>query len=206
MRVTDISPQQRHAYIFNVYVDGKFKFGLSDTELRQHDIHIGIDITEKQIDELKHLANTSKAYSYCLNYIARRPRSCGELADYLRRKDYEPAVAEQVIDRLLRNKMLDDADFARIWVENRILLKPSSRRRLTQELRQKKIEPDIIDQILTRLDPDIELQQACTLIQKKMKNPSYIDQQKLIQYMLHQGFPFSVVKQALELATSEDQS
>ena len=99
--------------------------------------------------------------------------------------------------------MLDDAEFARIWVENRLLLKPSSRRRLEQELRQKRIDPDTITQTLTRLDKDTELEQASTLIRKKIKNPSYTDQQKLIQYMLRQGFSYAVVKQALEVSLEE---
>ncbi len=204
MRVTDITPQERNPQIYNIFLDGKFAFGLSDTEARNHNVHIGIELSKAQVEKLRTASSISKAYNRSLHYISIRPRSVGEVQLYLNRKGYDVAITSKVIKKLEDANLLNDKEFARIWVENRLLLKPSSRRRLEQELLQKKISKDEIKNTLTTYHQAEELDQAQKLVIKKIKNPSYADKQKLLQYIIRQGFSYAIAKKALELATSED--
>ena len=55
----------------------------------------------------------------CLQLLAVRPRSRAELGQRLRRKGYETAQIEPVLDRLTQVELIDDAAFAQTWVQSR---------------------------------------------------------------------------------------
>jgi regulatory protein len=77
-----------------------------------------------------------ESYQRTLGLIARRPRSREEIARYLRRRKLDDTAAGEVMERLTRRGFLDDAEFARAWVENRQAFRPRSQRALRAELRR----------------------------------------------------------------------
>jgi regulatory protein len=93
---------------------------------------------------------------------------------------------------------LNDEAFARAWIENRRLLKPISLRRLTQELRQKHLSNDVIEQVLAEDETD-ELETLRELVAKKQLQSKYRDNElKFMQYLARQGFNYGDIKQALQ--------
>lgn len=155
------------------------------------------EINEQELADLKHRAALDKAYNRALNLIMRRPRSQQELQQYLKRKDYDEELARAIIKKLESNGFVDDADFARRWIENRRLLKATSKRRLLQELRQKGVEQEIID-VALQADETDEQQVLKGLIARKRQQSRYKDDLKLMQYLFRQGFDYGSIKTALE--------
>ena len=93
--------------------------------------------------------------------------------------------------------MLDDASFARSWVANRRLLRPTSKRKLQQELRAKRVPSAIIEEVLGEDETD-ENDVLKALIAKKRAMTKYKnDDLKLMQYLARQGFGYSDIKNAL---------
>src|SRR3989344_8068980 len=137
-KITDIRAQVKRVDRYSIYVDGKYAFPLGETELLHIGLRIGQEFTETELDDLKDRAVIDKGYDRALNLIMRRPRSEWELRDYLKRKEYSKEAVDQIINMLSKRGYVDDADFASRWVENRRLLKATSKRRLTQELKQKR--------------------------------------------------------------------
>lgn len=135
--VSDISPQKKRAGYYNVFVDGQFAFSVSDLQLSNLNLVIGNDYTTRQIDDIKFQVVFSKAYSRALDYISRRRRSEWEVSEYLKRKEIGPAVIGQVIDKLLAKNYINDVEFAEVWVADRNLIKPRSKRQLYMELQKK---------------------------------------------------------------------
>lgn len=204
--ITDIQPQRRRKDVYNLYIDDKFICGLSDLDISMAGLHIGQSVETTRLVELVAQSRFSKAYNLCLNFLSYRARSTTEIADYLKRKDFDEATTEQVIAKLTSARFLDDESFARSWVANRNLLKPRSSFMLRRELQQKGIAKDIIEKVLLDRDPDAELEMLAELIRKKQKTPRYTDAQKLTQYLLRQGFSYSQIKQGLELVIGENKS
>ncbi|HLZ14372.1 MAG TPA: RecX family transcriptional regulator [Candidatus Saccharimonadales bacterium] len=196
MRITAIKQQQKRQDRYSVYVDGKFAFGLSEGALLEQGLASGQEITEVQLAALKKTAGLDKAYGNALRYVAMRPRSEGELADYFRRKGIDEAGGAHIAGRLRNFGLVDDLAFARAWVANRRLLKTTSKRRLGLELKQKRVAGDIITQVLTEDETD-ERAALQTLIAKKRVR--YPDDQKLMQYLARQGFRFDDIKAALQV-------
>lgn len=197
-KVTDIKQQIKRQDRYSIFIDGKYSFSLSENELMQSGIRLNREYTTTELEELKQTVVLDKAYMRSLDMLSRRARSEWELRDYLRRKDYEPEVIEQIIARLKKSQYIDDYNFAKAWVDNRRLLKATSKRKLSQELKQKRVEQSVIDEVLAEDETD-EPAVIRELIVKKRTQSRYQDDQKLIAYLLRQGFSYGDVKEAIKL-------
>ncbi len=124
-------------------------------------------------------------------------RSEWELRDYLKRKEYGPDIIDQTIEWLSQYGYVNDKKFADAWVVNRRLLKLTSSRRLRQELRQKRVADDCIDQALAEDETD-EKQVLRDLIVRKQKQTKYQDKLKLMQYLSRQGYSYDDIKSVLD--------
>lgn len=203
MKITAIKQQVKRLGRYSIFVDDKYAFSLSENALLDQKITIGQEITKNELDSFKEASKFDKAYNLVLSYIARRPRSEWELHEYFRRKEIDEDAGEQIIGRLKEFEYVDDAAFARSWVENRRLLKPMSRRRLTLELRQKHVPDDIIRTVLEE-DETTDRDTLRQLIIRKRKQTRYTDDVKLMQYLVRQGYLYDDVKNALQ--TGDDES
>ncbi len=196
MNITSIKQQVKNAERYSIFVDGKYAFSLGAEALLDAHLVTGQELSQVKLTEYKRLSQEDKAYNLALAYVARRMRSEGELHDYFRRKQYAPELAEQILGKLRRLKFVDDAEFARRWVENRRLLKATSTKKLRLELRQKKVSSDIIQTVLAEDETD-ERQLLRELVEKKRKISRYQDDQKLMMYLARQGFTYDDIKAAI---------
>lgn len=197
MKITDIKAQVKREGRYSIFVDGKYSFSLSESELLKASIKIGQEFDQEGLEKLKTKAVEDKAMMRAYDLLARRPRSVYEMGEYLRRKDYSPELMGKILNALSERGYLDDEKFARAWVENRRLLKNTSKRRLQLELQQKRISSDIISRVLAEDETD-EQAVLKDLIAKKRTQSRYQDEQKLIAYLLRQGFNYTDVKTALK--------
>ena len=196
MNITAIKSQVKNAGRYSLYVDGEYSFSLSADALLQNRLVVGQELSAEDIGAYKRLSADDKAYGLALSYVARRMRSEGELRDYFRRKRYDDALSEQLLLKLQRAELVNDREFAKRWVENRRLLKSASTRRLSQELKQKHISDAIIGEVLA--DESADEQRALhELIAKKRVQSRYQERDKLMAYLLRQGFSYDDVKTAL---------
>ncbi len=202
MKITAIKQQVKRQDRYSIYIDGKYVFSFSQNELMNSGLKVGRELTEQELHDLQDTATTDKAYDRALNLISHRPRSEGELRDYLRRKDLADHDITTVINRLRDRGYVDDADFAKRWVATRRLLKSTSKRRLMQELRQKRIADDIIQVVLADDETD-ERSVLRELVQRKRKQTKYQDNLKLMQYLSRQGFGYDDIKTVLAEETDE---
>lgn len=196
LKITNIKQQVKRQDRYSIFIDGKYCFSLSENELMQSGIRLNKEYTSLELGHLKQTAVMDKAYMRSLDMLSRRARSEWELRDYLKRKEYEPEIINQIISRLKNMKYIDDYNFAKSWVDNRRLLKATSKRKLSQELKQKRVEQSVIDKVLAEDETD-EKSVIKDLIAKKRTQSRYQDDQKLIAYLLRQGFSYSDVKDAI---------
>ena len=93
----------------------------------------------------------SNSLQDCLNaayhYLSYRPRSEGEIRQWLHRRGFANEVAEKTMIKLREQNLSDDFAFARFWKENRLSFKPKSKRLIKKELRDKKVTAEIIEQV-----------------------------------------------------------
>jgi regulatory protein len=83
-----------------------------------------------------------------LHFLEARQRSVGEVRRRLGSAGYRDDLVTAAIKQLADLGVLDDAAFARTWIESRDRARPRGERALQAELRQKGIDADTVTQAL----------------------------------------------------------
>jgi regulatory protein len=83
-----------------------------------------------------------------VRFLEARPRSVGEVRRRLRSAGYPAALVDGAVERLAELGFLDDAGFARAWIESRDRARPRGERALRIELAQKGVAREIADAAL----------------------------------------------------------
>lgn len=191
MKITAIKQQVKRADRYSIYVDGKYLFSLGEGELLKLGLHTGQELSDTELSNFKGESEKGKWFDKILNLLSYRLRSEWELRDYLKRKKAPTDIIEETLNKLSKAGYLNDEQFAKRWVENRRLLKPTSKRRLAQELRAKRINSEIIDKVLSEYESN-ELEILRELVSKKRSR--YPDKLKLMQYLARQGYNYDDIK------------
>lgn len=84
--VTSLRGAIRDPHRINVFLDGKFSFSLTLTELADSKLHQGQVLTDPEVERLRNLSGLGKLYQQTLEYCFSRPHSKKEIIDYLERK------------------------------------------------------------------------------------------------------------------------
>lgn len=186
--ITNLKQGVKNPDRVNVFIDEEFSFSLDITQVVDLRIKVGQEITEERLSELKRESEYGKMYQRTLEWVLLRPRSEREVREYLFKKLRIPA-SETLLEKLISKGYVDDRKFAEYYVQNRFVKKGISKKRLALELMKKGIKKDIIDEVLGTRDDEDEIDKV---IFKKRKK--YTDE-KLIQYLLAQGFPYDLVRE-----------
>lgn len=161
--ITAISPQTRNGQRVNVFVDGRFAFGISLATLAHEGLYVGQHLDTAAWAHLEAVAETERAVDAAMRLLAVRPRSIAEVRQRLRRKRLDPGAIERAIERLRALALLDDAAFSRFLIEQRQTFHPRSIRALRAELRQKGVDHDTINTVLATQASTVADEQACAL-------------------------------------------
>ena len=144
--ITAIKVQKRNPQRVAIYLDGEFAFGLARIVAAW--LNVGKVLSDEDILKFKEQDTLEVAYQKALHFISYRPRATAEVQKKLVDKGFSEPVVVETLDRLQRNGLLNDAQFAQAWVENRMAFRPRSRRVMAFELRQKGLVDETIDQAL----------------------------------------------------------
>ncbi|MBV7328647.1 RecX family transcriptional regulator [Chloroflexi bacterium TSY] len=197
--ITAIKIQKRNRQRVNVFLDNEYAFAIALSIAER--LKRGQTLDPTEITTLKHEDGILQAYQASLHYLSFRQRTEKELMLYLQKKEYTEEVIVVTLERLRNNGYVDDAEFARAWVANRIRLKPRGARALQYELRAKGVSHEIIDHALSNLD---EAAAAWSAIQSRLVRWQELDQQtfrqKVAGFLSRRGFGFDVVQSVLERA------
>ncbi len=153
--ITALKVQKRNPNRVNVYLDGEYAFGISRTAAAW--LRVNQALSPEKISALRAQDSQEAAFQQALRLLSYRPRSVAEVRKKLVDKDFDPAVIETVINRLIEGNYLGDQAFAEEWVKNRSTFRPRSRRMLQFELRQKGVAEEHIHSALTRIEDEPEL-------------------------------------------------
>jgi regulatory protein len=220
-RVTDIKEAVRDKNRVNISINDKYFCSLDISQVVDLHIKIGRELDDEELEALKRASDFGKFYARALEYALMRPRSVKELNDYLKRKTldrkvrvknqktgeyqtrirqgYDKSLIEPVLQRLIERGYVDDYRFAATWVENRNVSKGTSTKKLRLELQQKGISSQIIDEVLSDSGRDDRSELRKIIVRKAKKYP---DEQKLIQYLLRQGFNYLDIVDELSAESS----
>ena len=140
-----------------------------------------------------------------LDTLTGQARSRQELADKLATRGVPDELAAGLLDRFAEVGLIDDAAYARQWVESRHRSRGLAPRALAQELRRKGIDDEDSKAALEQIDEADQRAAARALVDKKLRSMRGVDHQvatrRLAGLLARKGYAaglaFSVVREAL---------
>ena len=126
-----------------------------------------------------------------------------EMRDKMRRWELDETVQNRIIDRLIKERYVDDERYARAFVKDKIRYNKWGRRKVQQALWQKHIDADIQQRVLDEIDEKEYLDILRPLLKQKRKSikaeSDYEQNQKLVRFALGRGFGFDIIRQCLNV-------
>ena len=109
--VTNLRGAVRDPHRINVFLDGKFSFSLTLTELADSKLYQGQVLTDPEVERLRNLSGLGKLYQQTLEYCFSRPHSKKEIIDYLERKRLRRDISWKRFEEH-QLKMQNDPEYA----------------------------------------------------------------------------------------------
>ena len=191
-RITAIEPQKRDPDRVNVHLDGEYAFSLARIVAAW--LQVGQDLSEEKITALKTGDDQERAYQQALLFLSYRARSTLEIRQNLRKHEIPADVIEHTVERLKAERLADDDQFAKAWVENRSAFRPRSRRALAVELRQKGVPDEVVQSALTGVDEEALAYEAARRRSRRLESLEWNDfRTKLSEFLARRGFSYSVI-------------
>jgi regulatory protein len=126
-----------------------------------------------------------------------------EMRDKMRRWELDESVQNRIIDRLIKERYVDDERYARAFVKDKIRYNKWGRRKVQQALWQKRIDADIQQRVLDEIDEKEYLDVLRPLLKQKRKSiraaNDYELNQKLARFALSRGFTFDRSRQCMDI-------
>jgi regulatory protein len=201
-KITALEPQVKHANRFNLYIDDEFALGVS--ALLAAKLRVGQTLSTDDLAKIEREETFETARDKALRFLEPRPRSATEVKQHLAKKKIAAEVIDQVVARLTDAGLIDDAAFAKYWVENREQFKPRAARALRFELKRKGLGNADIAEAVGEID---ESESAYRAAQARAPRWSGLERRefldKLTAFLVRRGFGYAVAKDAAKRAWDE---
>ncbi len=191
--ITAIKAQKRNPNRVSIELDGEYAFGVS--RIVGAWLKIGDHLTQEKITTLLEKDANEVVFQRALTLINHRPRTEHEIRQKLIEKGYTTAQIDLTVEKLRESNLVQDATFARMWVENRNQLHPRSRRLISYELRRKGIANELIDAALQDSEEDSELAfQAANQYARRLAGLDWSAfRKKLAAFLARRGFDYGTI-------------
>lgn len=125
------------------------------------------------------------------------------MAQRLKQKGHRGFIIARVIDELEEKKFLDDRAFAKLWIGDRITLKPTGKSLLVRELKSKGVADAVIEEAFDEFRGAYdEYEIANPLALRKAERLKGIDEEKakkrLLDFLSRRGFSYNTIWRILK--------
>ena len=146
-----------------------------------------------------------EAHESAIRLLSFRARSVKELKERLQKKGLSIEIINKEIDRLHNVGLLNDLEFAKLWVADRGKGRaPRSRQVLKFELRQHGIKDSILEKILDEIDDN---ENALQLARKKARSLTETEknvfQKKIYANLKRKGFDYETIQRSVTTVWKE---
>lgn len=207
MKITAIEQQAHDAERYNLHADNRFLMGVNALIVLQLHLEIGQELTPELMNQLQAAELRQKAIDNALNFLSFRPRSRSEVQQHLKKKEFPPEIIDLALEHLDRLDFVNDRDFATFWKETRDHFSPRGASALKNELRQKGVEREIIDEMITGEDDQEQALEAGRKKARSLLRSPEADYQsyhnKLVSFLARRGFSYSIANQVAQTLWTE---
>lgn len=131
-----------------------------------------------------------------------------EMLEKMRRWELSDEAQARVMERLMKERYVDDERYARAFVKDKVHYNKWGRRKVEQALWQKHIGDSVRQQVLDEVDDDEYISILRPLLQQKRRSTKaasdYELNQKLIRFAVSRGFTMDIIKQCINVEDDDE--
>jgi regulatory protein len=139
------------------------------------------------------------ALGLAYRYLNRRERTQAEVRQRLEREEIGAATVDDTIATLIEQGYLDDSRFARLFTEDKRQLEQWGSDRIRRSLRERGVDPELIETALSEQTGESELQQALELLRRRFPQPPVDrrERDRALGVLLRKGYEMELALDAL---------
>lgn len=189
--------------------NGKYKLFLEDGStidtyedvILKNNLLYKKDIDDSLYDIIMNDNVYEEAYSKSINYIGIRLRSINEMKVYLKSKKYSEEVINIIIERLIKNNLLNDTIFTQAFINDKLNFTTMGPYKIELELKKHNIDNNIISKCISTIDEDIIYEKINKLITKFIKSnkkyKGFLLKNKIYTNLINLGYSSSMILEVL---------
>jgi regulatory protein len=202
MIISKIEKQKKDKKRYNIYLEGEFFCGLYEDTLLKYGLAAGDGLSEGELNDIRDFDEYMYAKKAAMDYLSYRIRTNAEIRRKLRSKKISERTIEKVVEHLLDLGLLNDEEFARQLVTEKIKRKPVGRKLLKQKLFEKGVPAATGEKVMESVfsevnEKDLALRNF-TKYYKKVKDKEITERKrKVFEYLARKGFDFDIVNEVI---------
>ncbi|WP_069650689.1 regulatory protein RecX [Caloranaerobacter ferrireducens] len=199
--VTKIVEQKNNKEKVNIYIDHEFFAGVHKEVIYKFRIEEGVQVDKEKLELLIFDENLKRAKNKAFSILARTMHSEMLLRDKLSKEGYQDEIIDNVIEILKNYKMVDDEEYAKSYVRNKLSSNKYGKKRIIFELTKKKISEDIINKVISEIEDEKIYENAVYLAKKKLRSIKDKERnkiyQKLSQHLAYKGYDYEIIRKVV---------
>lgn len=195
--IVRLAPVGRSGRTIEVTIENGWSFTIEPDLVIDFGLAVGVYLDLPSMQALLDADDLIAAKLVATRQLTYRPRSVSELRNTLTQRGFRAITIDAVVERFTELGYLNDEEFARRWIANREQLAPRGKRLLKQELRQKGIGADLVEETLNQADIDDDAS-ALALAKHRLTKMTGLERdaqrRRIAGYLERRGFNYDTVR------------
>ena len=176
-----------------VKLDDKSVFRLPEDAFVLNPLHVGQTVSLDEIENYDVKMRFQEAKDAAFKLLSFRMRSIAEMRKRLKEKSFSQIEIDHVIDKLTKLNYLNDVEFGKAFVKEKIKNKKIGPKAIKSELFPHQLSPDFVDELIESIYKKYKINDLITFHLKRKKIKKNIqmnksDLSRLNNYLLRKGF------------------
>jgi len=159
------------------------------------------NIESDALNELNKETSYYDIYYKAVNYITKKLRSEKEIKEYLEKNNATEEDKKNVIKKLKEVGLLNDYQFVKAYISDRIHLSNDGPDKIKKELLSHDISYDVVEEEIEKIDKNLVMEKLTKLINKKITNTKYsgyVLRQKINNDFINLGYGKDMINEIFD--------
>lgn len=201
MIITKIEKQKNNNKRYSIFIDNEFAFGIDEIDLLYYKLKENEPLDNEKYEYILNKLLLKRAKDKALKYLGYKMRSKNQVIKKLQEYEFPSNVIDKVIRVLEKYNYINDEDFAKAFIKDKLNLKGHGVFKISYDLKMLGVDEEIFKKYLYDDEFINEEEKAKDLLLKKLGNKNiedlgYKEKQKIYAYLARRGFSYDSIKKA----------
>ena len=193
---------------YSLFLDNDSVINVHEDLILKYNLLLTKEVTTQLKDILLNENKKYSSYDIALRYLGIKMHSIKEMKEYLKKKDYSIDIINDVIERLKKDKYLNDNIYSKCFIADRINLSNDGPYKIIRELEKRGISREYINNNIEIFTIDKQEEKIEKLINKQIKSnhnkSTSLLKRKILDYIINLGYEKSIIVQVLDRVYTYD--